>query len=74
MGKRTTIKKLRSRWRIRNLWLFKTFLLNVPRVGALQFVKRDPEDLIRLYLTGNLSADLEEQFLTWMKDHNERPQ
>lgn len=63
--------------RIGRVWYFQTFLRNAPRVGALGKVFGTPhegysyyqevERLTQLYLSGNLSRELESQFVQWLK-------
>jgi hypothetical protein len=59
-------------------WHFRTFLIEAPRVGALGKLftenKRpffeEVDRVVQVYLSGNLSHDLEQQFVQWMRESN----
>ncbi len=67
---------------IRLAWYFQTFLMNSPRVGPLDralgdegarhhFMRVVAEDrLLRLFVSGNISRELNLQFVEWMKSNN----
>ncbi len=56
---------------IRLAWHFQTFLLTAPRVGALGKTSISNDNrLLKLFLSGNLSRELNDQFVEWMKINN----